>query len=65
MKLKIELTMDNAAFDGNAGHEAGRILRELGTDLSRIAGGEDMAPFFPMKLRDLNGNTVGLVTLKE
>jgi hypothetical protein len=60
MKLRVEITMDNAAFDDPAGREAARILKELAADF------ED-CDLFPgcgpngnsWLLEDINGNTVG------
>lgn len=63
--MKIELTLDNAAFDGDEGYEAGRILRQFGAELSHLAPcGEAFEHYFPQNLRDLNGNVVGRVTLE-
>ena len=56
MKLKIEITMNNAAFDMDPGIEAARILRELGEHLE---GGGYCSGSPKQNLRDLNGNTVG------
>lgn len=51
-KLEIEITLDNAAFDGlNPEVEAVRILRKLASDYE--LGLTDR------KLKDINGNTVG------
>ncbi len=53
MKARIEIQMDNAAFD-EMGHasELGRILRELAHEIE--TNGETGCP-----LHDINGNTVG------
>ncbi len=59
MKLKIEITMDNAAFGddngGEAGPEAARILRDLADNFSE----RDLAPGEIWNLHDANGNHVG------
>jgi hypothetical protein len=54
MKATLEVTMDNAAFDGLGGPhvELARILRDAADRLD--AGHSD-----GFKLRDINGNTVG------
>jgi hypothetical protein len=57
MKLKIEIEMENAAFDGDeAGPEASRILTELAERLN-FRNLEDVEG----NLRDVNGNKVGKV----
>lgn len=55
MTLKIEINMDNAAFESCNGFEVARVLRELSTDVEELyfeAG-------FAKGLYDLNGNKVG------
>ena len=58
MKLKIEIEMDNAAFDGaNRNIEAARILRSLAQDMA-----DDVALSCTgdhETLMDINGNRVG------
>ena len=55
MKLKIQITMDNAAFEGDGGgSEAARILRDLA---DRIDGGLTSKTL--VRLNDVNGNNVG------
>ena len=51
MKLTLEISMENAAFDDSPLAEAARILREAAGMLDT---GADNG-----KLRDVNGNTVG------
>ncbi len=53
--IKITLTTDNAAFDGDCAGEVARILRELAERIESqgLMGGEEHG------LRDINGNTVG------
>ncbi len=59
MKLKLEIEMDNAAFDdGNGGNsEAARILREAA---DRIESGNDNTG-----LLDSNGNRVGNCCIED
>ena len=54
MKAKIEIKMDNAAFENGAGAELARILRGITNTLHDRAVVEMEIP-----LRDSNGNTVG------
>jgi hypothetical protein len=56
MKLKIEIQMDNSAFDDDngGGFECARILRDLA---DRIDGG--LAEKTRVALMDINGNKVG------
>ena len=63
MRLSIEIDMDNAAFEDDPG-ELGRILRD-GSE--RVDLHLEHAPdtTFSCKLRDINGNTVGSVSLTE
>lgn len=58
MKLKIEITMDNAAFGDIQGDEAARILREL---CKNQLDGCPLAPGDTIGLWDVNGNKVGLM----
>ena len=56
MKLKIEIRIDNAAFqESENGDEAGAILRNLGERLQ----GSEWHVGDSCKLLDSNGNTVG------
>ena len=55
MTLKIEIVMDNAAFEPQSGTEAARILRELAERLD----GENLRAKDLRPLRDVNGNRVG------
>ena len=55
MKLKIEITMDNAAFEQDAGEEAARILNRLSEQLQEWPGGNT----FEIGLLDIFGNKVG------
>lgn len=63
MKLKLEITMENAAFDGDPAHEAARILKEAAFKINNAPIGnfhEDGVP-----LMDGNGNRVGFVAINE
>ena len=51
MKLKLEINMDNAAFDTDAGHGAARILADA---VKAVAMGCIRSSLF-----DINGNAVG------
>jgi hypothetical protein len=55
MKCRIEIDMDNAAFDEEPGYELTRILYELsrGIDISTKE----------KRIRDINGNTVGSIKI--
>lgn len=55
MKLTITIQMDNAAFEGDPGSEAGRILVELIENLDA----QELRPGLSETLRDVNGNTIG------
>lgn len=56
MKLKVEINLDNAAFEPDAGTEAARLLRQLANDID----GNRLAVAGSVKsLRDVNGNAVG------
>lgn len=58
MKLKIEISMDNAAFFDNP-YEYGRILYDMAAkEIDQYHEGDGI-------LRDLNGNTVGYWEVKE
>jgi len=56
MKLKVSIDCDNEAFDTD-GYEAARILRDAADRVSRGM----VADVIP--LRDINGNTVGKLTI--
>jgi hypothetical protein len=56
MKLKIEIVMDNAAFDPDNGTEAARILRKLADEMD---GGNYPAANWVKPLVDYQGNECG------
>ncbi len=57
MAFSITIKTDNAAFEGDAGPEVARILREIA---GRIENGDTRVP-----CRDINGNLVGTAVLSE
>lgn len=52
-RLRIDLDLDNAAFEEDRGEEVARILRDLADDII-LKGARDGRNLF-----DLDGNTVG------
>lgn len=54
--LQIEFRMDNASFDENPKAEAVRVIRELA---DRLENSESEIGDIGMKIRDVNGNTIG------
>jgi hypothetical protein len=61
VELKIEIKMDNAAFEPANGTEAARILRRIASAID----GMDLNQNVRQVLRDINGNVVGKVTVTE
>lgn len=65
-KLRIELELENAAFQSDVGpaHPAwwGEARRIITGALDKIREGDDIGL---MKLRDINGNTCGRLELEE
>ena len=61
MTITITICTDNAAFEDDPESEVARILaayaRQLADGLTNLS--------FARKLRDINGNTVGSVEVKE
>lgn len=64
MTVTITITCDNAAFEDYPGEEIARILRVLAQDAENVP---DMprADWDGYKVRDINGNTVGRVTVTD
>jgi len=62
MKLKLEIVADNATFDEAPGFELGRILREAADKVEEWRDGVEPVGF---ALRDVNGNTVGQLTVTK
>ena len=56
MGITIRIRMDNAAFEPANGIEAARILRNLA---EKLANAGELAANDEVKLRDINGNSVG------
>ena len=59
MKFKLEIEMDNAAFEDDWRVEVERILH----DVSNKIFNQDMPN--PLKIRDVNGNLVGKVWIQR
>lgn len=57
MNITITIDTDNAAFEGAEVEEVARILSELAWEI------EDNAHIDDCSLRDINGNTVGHLTI--
>lgn len=57
MKLKIEIEMNNAAFEPRHGAEAARVMREVAEILDADSELSEVGDSFT--LRDFNGNRVG------
>ena len=53
MKAKIEINLDNDAFQPSAGPELARILRNLANDL------DEHPDAYGIVVADINGNSVG------
>jgi hypothetical protein len=68
MRLVITIDCENEAFDGaDCGNEVARILRPL-TDLFEFESKSTIARRYganPKRLRDVNGNTVGKLVVRE
>ena len=59
-QLRIEINLDNAAFDGQEGNEVAHILRQLADDVDDCA---QISAEVLGALRDSSGNTVGVAKL--
>ena len=59
----ISMGVDNAAFDGDPIPEVARILRKLADDLEAGVDQSDCPGEIFIRLRDINGNTVGRAML--
>lgn len=60
MDVKIIIDTDNDAFDHDPHEETARILRALAKQIKDGRYRRDEA--YRIKLRDINGNTVGMAT---
>lgn len=63
MKLTLTLSVDNAAFAENGGHEVARILREAAAELN--AEKEIWLVDGIRRLWDINGNRIGYLTVSD
>lgn len=63
MKAKLEMRMNDSAFEQNPGAEAARILRELAARVEQDNG--DVKPGFIYTIRDANGNRVGIFEIHD
>lgn len=62
MKLQIEITMENAAFEPDCGQETAWILRHIADGLETT--GTNVSPCI-QSLRDVNGNHVGTAKIVD
>lgn len=66
MKFVLEIDLDNAAFDGDAGpREVKRLLWETGNVVGGCVGPISDYVAQPFRLRDINGNICGKVEIVE
>ena len=64
MRITITIETDNAAFEGDElGPETARILADVARKLE--ATPRRLFQSEAVKLRDINGNTVGMVRIEE
>ncbi len=59
IQFRLQVTCDNAAFEGGMATELASILRDVA---SRLESGEDCGSW--VNVRDTNGNIVGSFALK-
>lgn len=64
MKIKIEITCDNAAFDDQPGLEVARLLRKLADGIEQYPDADDFLDV-STRLLDINGNHVGNATVSD
>ena len=62
-KLTLTLELGNSAFEPEAGPEVARILRYLADTFEDTLVVSPRGPE-PLSIRDVNGNTVGQVTIR-
>lgn len=65
MQINITIDCGNDAFVGRTGYEAGRILHDLAVALRGESAKAIARDFDGNKLFDINGNTVGKITVEE
>lgn len=63
MTITITINCDNAAFENNTETEVARILADYSRKL--YSGLDNLTIASGTRLRDYNGNVVGLVTIKR
>ena len=61
MTITIRLATDNAAFENDKDAKIARILREYVREATRLG----VANLGAVQLHDINGNTVGSVTVTD
>ena len=54
MRFKLDISIDNEAFQPDPVPEIARILRALAATIEQQRGGETFGP-----IRDINGNRIG------
>ena len=67
MKLLIEIDTENDAFQPNPAQELARILQKLAQNLIMSELNQSLpmpGMWYETKIMDVNGNTVGMVSLK-
>jgi hypothetical protein len=64
MKLTIEISLENAAFENYPAAEIDRILNRASEKISNALGYAPDIVDFEGKLLDINGNSVGWVKLE-
>ncbi len=64
MKLKIEIDLDNAAFEDDAGLEVGGLLHRVARK-AESAGQDLLDPLWRCAIMDSNGNKVGEATVEK
>mgnify|MGYP001581700102 CR=1 FL=1 len=60
MKCKIEISMNNAAFE-----DSGELARILNKAAELVSGDPETMMDGSVPLRDINGNTVGYIEIDE
>ena len=65
MKCTIEVSMNNAAFEDDAGAELARILKQTAKIINQTVDIIHLAELGALTLRDINGNVVGTLDITE
>lgn len=63
MKAVIKIRMDNSAFSNNNAMELARVLKDL--SFKMIENGNDLDVGDLFSVRDINGNRVGQLEIKD